>query len=85
MTIKQTQKQMGWWLNRFDFAFAQRNTLNTGHTIYNKTALDLIENASNEMDKVAERGIQQAITQGLSKLNKLNKLLKKFRKHLLDF
>ena len=59
---KQTQEQMGGWLNRFNFGCAWRNTLNTGLTIYNKMTLDLIKIVSNEMDKVSERRIQKPIT-----------------------
>ena len=40
----------------------EKISINTGPTTYNKMALELIKNASNEINKVAKRRIQQAIT-----------------------
>lgn len=55
---------MGGWLNRYDFAYARRDTVKTGLTIFNTIALGLIKDASNDKDKAVERRIQVAIMQG---------------------
>ena len=54
------KKQMGGFLNRYDFAYAGRDTVNQAA----KVAPGVIKNAGNEINNIAKERINQIITQG---------------------
>ena len=51
---------MGGFLNRYDFAYAGRDTVNQAA----KVAPGVIKNACNEINNIAKESINQIITQG---------------------
>ena len=55
---KRTQK--GGFLNRYDFAYADRDTVNQ----IGKIALGLVKNANSEINNIAQQRINQIISQG---------------------
>ena len=55
---KRTQK--GGFLNRYNFAYADRDTVNQ----IGKIALDLVKNANSEINNIAQQRINQIISQG---------------------
>ena len=55
---KRTQK--GGFLNRYDFAYADRDTVNQ----IGKIALGLVKNANSETNNIAQQRINQIISQG---------------------
>ena len=52
--------QRGGFLNRYDFAYAGRDTVNQVRNI----ARELIRNASSEINNIAQQRINQVISQG---------------------
>ena len=57
-------KQKDGWLNRYDFAYAGRDTINTGVNAVNRIAPGFVKEASREVDLVAEKIIRQFIQEG---------------------
>lgn len=53
-----TKKQVGGFLNRYDFAYAGRDTVNQ------PAAQGVIKNASNKINNIAKQRINQIITEG---------------------
>ena len=56
----QKRTQRGGFLNRYDFAYACRDTVNQ----VGKTAPGIIKNASKEINNMAQQRINQIISQG---------------------
>ena len=56
----QRRSQKGGFLNRYDFAYAGRDTVNQ----VGKIARGLIKNASAEINNIAQQGINQIVRQG---------------------
>ena len=54
------KRQLGGFLNRYDFAYAGRDTVNQAA----KVAPGVIKNAGNEINNIAKERINQIITQG---------------------
>ena len=54
------KRQLGGFLNRYDFIYASRDTINQAA----KVAPGVIKNASNEINSIAKERINQIITQG---------------------
>lgn len=48
-------------LNRCDFAYAGRNTINIGLTTLKNIAQGLIQNTANQFDRAAQKRMAQAI------------------------
>ena len=55
------------FLNRYDFAYAGRDTVNQ----FGKIALGLIKNASSEINNIAQQTINQTISQGGKEIEKV--------------
>ena len=49
------RKQKWGWLNRYDFAYADRDTVNIGLIKLKRIAPGFIQNAKNQVDKVAKK------------------------------
>ena len=60
-----------WLLNRYSFAFALQDTTNTGLVTFKRIAPSLVKNTANQVDLVAERKIQQAITQARKEVKRI--------------
>ena len=58
------RKQTGGFLSRYDFAYAGRDTVNQ----VGKIALNIIKNATSQIDKIAKDRIDQAIRTGGSEI-----------------
>lgn len=75
MTRKQNRKrktrQRDGWLNRYDFSYTGRGRINTGLTTLKRISPGLIQNTRNQADKVAQKRIAQAITQGEKEVEKV--------------
>ena len=56
----QRHRQTGGFLNRYDFAYAGRDTVNQ----LDKIAPGIIKNASGQIDEIAKKRIEQIIKQG---------------------
>ena len=69
------RRQKGVFLNRYDFAYAGRDTINTGLNAFKRFVPSLIENARNEMYKVTEKKIAQAINQGGKELGRVASII----------
>ena len=70
-------KQNGGSLNRYDFAYAGRDTINQAFKNLDKSAPPLIKNLSRDVNKILERRINQIITQRGAELKQIGpKLLK---------
>ena len=79
------RKQRDGFLNRYDFAYADRDSVNQ----VGKIAPGLIKNDSSEINNIAQQQINQAITQGGKKIERIFQrffevLSEKFTKPLLD-
>ena len=57
-------QQRGGFLNRYDFAYAGRDTVNQAFKNLNQTAPDLTKQLTNEVNNVAQQRLDQAINQG---------------------
>ena len=55
-----TQKERGGFLNRFDFVYAGRNTVNQAA----KVAPGVIKTATNDINNIVEQRINQIISKG---------------------
>ena len=56
---KRKRKQKGGWLNRYDFAYAGRDSVNQAAYHMKKIAPNLIRQSSKELDAIASRRINQ--------------------------
>ena len=61
------RKQTGGFLSRYDFAYAGRDTVNQVGEI----ALNIIKNATSQIDKIAKDRIDQAIRTGGSEIERI--------------
>ena len=61
------RKQTGGFLSRYDFAYAGRDTVNQ----VGKIALNIIKNATSQIDKIAKDRIDQAIRTGGSEIERI--------------
>ena len=68
---RRQKKQIGGWLNRYDFAYAGRDSVNQAFKNLDRTAPRLIKNASGEVDKVLEQRISQVIRQGGAEVQRI--------------
>ena len=66
--IKRQQK--GGFLNRYDFAYTGRDTINQAFKNLNKTAPKLISQTSKEVDKIVEARKRQLINDGGQQIQK---------------
>lgn len=64
MSKRQRRRQWDGVLNRYDFAFASGDTINTGINTIKQMAPALIQNAGNKIIKVTEKRIAQTARQG---------------------
>ena len=64
---KKRRKQTGVFLSRYDFAYAGRDTVNQ----VGKIALNIIKNATSQIDKIAKDRIDQAIRTGGSEIERI--------------
>ena len=67
--IKRQQK--GGFLNRYDFAYAGRDTINQAFKNLNKTAPKLISQTSKEVDKIVEARKRRLINDGGQQIQKI--------------
>ena len=68
---KISRRQLGGFLNRYDFAYAGRDTMNQAIKGLNGSLLKYIDKTSKEIDKIAEERIRQLINEGCQKIQKL--------------
>ena len=64
MSKQQRRRQRDGFLNRYDFAYASGDTINTGINTIKQMAPAMIEIAGNKIDKVTEKRIAQTVRQG---------------------
>ena len=67
--IRKTER--GGFLNKSDFAYAGRHTVNIGLNTFNRLALRLMRIASNKINRVAERRIRQTVQQGKKEVERV--------------
>ena len=65
------KRQRGGFLNRYDFVYAGRGTINQAFKNLNSSAPGLIQNLSGELNKILEERIVQLIIQGGKQLKEL--------------
>ena len=65
------RKQPGGFLSRYDFAYAGRDTINQTMKGLDTLSPKLINQASKEIDKIAEARIRQVINSGGQKIQKI--------------
>ena len=65
------RQQWGGFLNRYDFAYAGTDTVNTAMKGSDNCAPKLISQTSTETDKIAEVRIKQAINSGGQQIQKI--------------
>ena len=71
------KKQKGGFLNRYEFAYAGRDTINQAFKNIDKSAPPLTNNLSAELNKILEQRTNQIITQGGAELRQIGpKLLR---------
>ena len=61
---RKLKRQSGGFLNRYDFAYAGRDTVNQTFKKLNATAPSLIKDLSKELKKITEQRVEQLLTQG---------------------
>ena len=71
-------------MNRYDFAYAGKDTVNQAFKNLDKSAPALIQNLSGELNNILEQGIHQVITEGGEQLKQLGPQLRKRTKHCLS-
>ena len=64
---RKNKRQYGGFLNRYDFAYAGRDTVNQAA----KVAPEIIKAATNDVNKIAEQRINQIISQGDKELERV--------------
>ena len=69
--LRQKIRQSEGFLNRYDFAYAGRDTINQALKILNSSAPALVQNLSGELNKILEERIAQLIKQGGEQLKEL--------------
>ena len=70
--IRQKKAKQKWvWLNRYDFAYAEKDTVSIGLSKLKRIASELIQNARNQVDKVAKKWKIQAIKQEEKKVERV--------------
>ena len=57
---KKTRRQIGSFLNRYDFSYAGRDTVNQAANV----APSIIKDATNEINNITQQGFDQIISQG---------------------
>ena len=88
---KTKRQQHGGFLNRYDFAYAGRDTVNQAMKGLDMLAPKLINQASKEVDKITDARIRQIINDGGQQIQKklhhklYEELLKTFTKHQSDY
>ena len=65
------RRQRGQFLNRYDFAYVERDTVNTAMTQLNAMAPELIKQTTNQVDQITQKRIQQIINQGRQQVEKI--------------
>ena len=65
------RRQRGGFLNRYDFACAGRDTVNTAMKNAERIAPELMKQFSNQVNQVVQQRIQQIIDQGEQKVEKV--------------
>ena len=65
------RKQLGGFLNRYDFAYASRDTVNQAMKGLDTLAPKLINQASKEIDKIVEARIRQVINSSGQQIQKI--------------
>ena len=65
------KRQQGGFLNRYDFAYAGRDTINQAFKNLDKSAPPLINNLSAELNKILEERINQVVKQGGAELRQI--------------
>ena len=64
---RKNKRQYGGFLNRYDFAYAWRDTVNQAA----KVAPEMIKAATNNLNKIAEQRLNQIISQGGKELGRV--------------
>ena len=64
---RKNKRQYGGFLNRYDFAYAGRDTVNQAA----KVAPEMIKAATNNLNKIAEQRLNQIISQGGKELGRV--------------
>ena len=88
---KTKRQQHGAFLNRYDFAYVGRDTVNQAMKGLNMLTLKLINQTSKEVDKITEARIRQVLNDGWQQIQKklhhkkYEELLKTFTKHHSDY
>ena len=57
--MNRTKKKRGCWLNRYDCAYSGQDTVNSGINTLKRIVPGLIQNATKQVVKVAEKRIAQ--------------------------
>ena len=60
VTPQKTRRQIGSFLNRYDFSYAGRDTVNQAANV----APSIIKDATNEINNITQQGFDQIISQG---------------------
>ena len=68
--VKKRKQKVG-FLNRYDFAYAGKDTINQAFKNLNNTAPGLINNLSNGLNKITKQRARQLIDQGEETLQKV--------------
>ena len=76
-TKKLKKKQSCDWLNRYDFTYAGRDTINTGLATFGRMTPALINKALNQIDRIIEQRIQQLVQQDGKEIEQITPKIKK--------
>ena len=68
---RRQRKQTGGWLNRYDFAYAGRDTVNSTVKHLDYRASIILKKVSGEADKVLQRRISQIIKEGGAEIERV--------------
>ena len=68
---RRKRRQRGGFLSRYDFAYAGRDMVNTAMKNLNAMKPKIIKHTTNQVDQIAQRCIQQIISQGGQQVEKI--------------
>ena len=68
---KRKRKQKGGWLNRYDFAYAGRDSVNQAAYHMKKITPNLIRQSSKELDAIASRRINQLTSNTANEIKRI--------------
>ena len=77
-------RQKGGFLNRYNFVYAERETINQAFKNLNASAPNLVKNLSNEANTLLQQGVKQLVKQTIKGGQQLEKIAPKILRSAIE-